>query len=327
MSRLVFGLLPLLFSLPAAASAIDLHLHLPMIEEQVRLADLEKADVRLAAAVLYAPPVLSQLRGGYARSLLRQAAGVRRWAARDPRVTIVTSPEEAEAVLKSKEWRLGLVLSVEGAGGADSPDKLQRLWDAGVRVLTITHFVDTRWGGAAKVRYWPRSTCRPGGRPDERRGAGLSERGAQLLDWAAAKGLLIDFTHASDATVRDAARRRPRMPLLFTHQAARELTPCERTVSAELLREVRRSGGLVGLTVADNYAGEDWPAHARALAREAGAERVVLGSDFNGLIATSPGAEGPADYAAVLGRMREAGLPVERSAEAFVAFWRRSLAR
>ena len=148
----------------ALASAIDLHLHLPMIEKQVDVKDLEAADVRLIVATAYAPPVLSHLRGGYWRELARQFTKIERWAARDPRVSVVRTPEEAEAVLKSKEWRLGVILAAEGAGGADTEKRLELLWKRGLRLLTIMHFTDTRWGGAAHVRYWPFPTCAPGGR-------------------------------------------------------------------------------------------------------------------------------------------------------------------
>lgn len=312
----------------ARASAIDLHLHLPMIEDHVKLADLEKADMRLIVAVAYAPPLLAQLRGGYARSLLRQFAGIERWAAKDPRVAIVRSPDEAEAVLKSKEWRLGVILAAEGAGGADTPEKIDRLWDAGLRMLTLSHFVDTRWGGAAAVRYWPRPTCVPGGKADERRNPrGLSTAGERLADYALGKGLILDLTHSSDKTVRDLAARQPGLPLMFSHQAARELTPCERTISFELLREVRRSAGMVGVTLASNYVGKDmisFMKHASALAREAGPQALAIGSDFNGLVGRIEGASGPSGYALVLSELEEAGIPARVSAEAFVSFWRRT---
>lgn len=312
----------------AGASAIDLHLHIPMIEEQVRLPDLEAADMRLVVVPLYATPVLSQLTGGYARALLRQVAQVERWAARDPRVSIVRAPDEAEAVLKSKEWRLGLILAVEGAGGADTPERLDRLWDRGVRMLTIAHFTDTRWGGAAAGRYWPMPTCVPGGKAEVRLNPkGLSKPGEALADYAVAKGLMLDLTHASDKTAFDLAARHPDLPLLFTHQAARELTPCERTISNELLREVKRSGGLVGLALAANYAGADMKSlmgHAAILAREAGPESVVIGSDFNGLIGRVEGVPDPSGYASVLKELAAAGIPATAGAEAFVSVWRRA---
>jgi len=301
-----------------------------MIEDQVKLKDLEAADVRLIVAVAYAAPVLSQLRGGYARSVLRQFSRIERWAAKDPRVMIVRTPDEAEAVLKSKEWRLGVILAAEGAGGADTPERLDRLWDRGLRMLTIAHFVDSRWGGAAAVRYWPRATCVPGGKADDRRNPkGLSPRGERLAAHAVAKGLLLDLTHASDKTVADLSALHPGLPLLFSHQAARELTPCERTIAPELLREVKRSGGMVGVTLAANYAGGTMPsflAHAAALAREAGPEAVALGTDFNGLIGRIEGLPDPSAYARALKGLETAGVPANRSAEAFVSFWRRTLA-
>lgn len=313
---------------PARAAAIDLHLHLPMIEEQVKLEDLKAADMRLLVVPLYATPVLSQLRGGYHRALLRQIGRVERWAARDPRVAIVRTPDEAEAALRSGEWRLGVILAVEGAGGADSPELLDRLWDRGVRMLTIAHFTDTRWGGAAKVRYWPFATCVPGGKADARRNPrGLTAEGEKLADYAVAKGLILDLSHASDQTALDLAARHPELPLMFSHTAARELTPCERTISPELLREVKRSGGMAGLVLAANYAGRDRASllrHAAALAREAGPEAVAIGSDFNGVIGLIDGVPGPAAYGLVLKELAAAGIPATSGAESFVRFWRRT---
>ena len=315
----------------AFASAIDLHLHLPMIQKQVALKDLEAADMRLIVAVAYAPPVLSQLlRGGYANEVLRQFAKIKQWAARDPRVTIVRTPDEAEAVLKSKEWRLGVILAAEGAGGADTIPRLEKLWNAGLRMLTIAHFKSSSWGGAAAVRYWPWASCVPGGKDNGRRSPrGLSKAGEDLSDWAVKKGLIIDLTHASDKTVADLARRHPALPLLFSHEAARALTPCERTISLEQLGEVKRSRGLVGLTLAANYAGKTRTSlllHAAALARGAGAESLALGSDFNGLIDPIDGVDGPEDYASILKEMSASGIGADQGAEAFVRFWRRSLA-
>lgn len=347
------ALLLLLAPVRADAAAADLHVHLRMDAavpllfrgepgegpaqvggrrsrrvNQVSLKDLEAANVRLVAGALYAPALLSQLRGGYYKTLLKQAAALETWVAKHPRVTLVRTPEEAEAVVKSKEWRLGIVLAVEGTHGIGTAERLDGLWDKGVRMLTIAHFKDGAWGGAAKVRYFPKSTCIPGGKPDARRSAvGLTPLGETMVDRAARKGLLIDLTHSSDLAVKDLVRRHPGLPLLFSHQAARELTPCERMISPEQLREVKRSRGLVGLTFASGYVGKDIPAlvrHAQALAREAGAEAVALGSDYNGFISRVAGAEDSRGYATVLQALSEVGIPADKSAEAFVNYWQRT---
>lgn len=354
-SRIVAGLTVagLLAPSPAGAAAADLHVHLLMgesvpvffarppsaepvkvdrnarLRNQVSLKDLEAADVRLLAATLYSPAVYAWRFGGHHRHLLRQIASLEAWAAQDPRVSVVRTPEELEAVLKAKDWRLGLLIAAEGAGGADSTEELDRLFERGLRLLTITHFTDTAWGGTADVRYWPRPSCKPGGKDDgERNPSGLSKSGERLLDHAVAKGLLVDFTHSSDKTVFDAARRFPEMPLLFTHEAYREYTPCERTISAELLREVRRSRGMVGLIVAADYVGEDMAAlleHAKALAGHAGPENVALGSDFNGTIRRVEGVPDTSGLPLLLKELRSAGIPADRSAEAFLEVWKRSV--
>ncbi len=343
----------LLAPAPAGASAIDLHVHLRMdvslpgifrghptaeparvsgrkalFSNQVSLRDLEAADVRLVMASLYAPIVVSQLQGGYTKALLGQLAAVEEWAARHPRVSLVRTPDEAEAVLKSKEWRLGVILAAEGGHGVDSAERLDALWDRGLRMVTIAHFSDSPWAGAAAVSYGPLSDCVPGGKDSGRRNTkGLSPLGESLADRAVAKGLILDLTHSSDKAVRDIARRHPGLPLMFSHQAARELTPCERTISPELLREVRRSRGLVGVTFASNYLGPDLAAlirHAAAIAREAGPEAVALGSDYNGFIPRIEGAADSTGYALVLKGLAGARVPAARSAEAFLSFWRRT---
>lgn len=338
----------------AGASAIDLHVHLRMdaslpgifrghpteeparvsgrkslFSNQVSLKDLEAADVRLVMAALYAPVVIAQLQGGTHKALLRQIAAVEKWAAQHPRVSIVRTPEEAQEVLDSKQWRLGVILAAEGGYGVDTPARLDHLWDRGLRMLTIAHFVDSPWAGAAAVRYGPFSDCVPGGTDSGRRNPrGLSPRGESLVDHAVAKGLILDLTHSSDKTVRDIANRHPKLPLMFSHQAARELTPCERMISPEQLREVRRSRGMVGVTFAANYLGLDLAAllrHAAVLAREAGTEAIALGSDYNGFAPRIEGAADSAGYALVLRGLTEARIPASGSAEAFVRFWRRTL--
>lgn len=330
------------------ASAIDLHLHLRMDaavpglfrgnpgdeparvkdrsakwSNQVSLRDLEAADVRLVMAALYTPAGIAQARGGWTRALDKQIDAVEAWVKAHPQATLVRTPEEADAVLKSKEWRLGVILAAEGSHAIGSVEKLDAFWQRGLRMVTIAHFVDSPWAGAADVSYWPRSSCRPGGKADERRGkAGLTDLGKKLSDRAVELGLIMDLTHASDKTAFDVARRYPELPLMFSHEAARELTPCERTISPELLAEVKRSRGIVGVTLSANYLGEtaeDFLAHAKLLAAGAGKDAMGLGTDYNGMIRRYEGA----GYAPAIKTMRSAGIPADRSAEYFVDYWRR----
>ncbi len=84
---------------------------------------------------------------------------------------------------------------------------------------------------------------------------------------------------------------------------------------------------MVGVTVAANYVGEDMAAflrHARALAEHAGPEAVALGTDFNGTITRIEGVPDSSGYGLALKELRSAGIPADRSAEAFLGLWKRS---
>lgn len=339
---------------PAAAAAIDLHVHLRMdaslpglfqgyptellspvkertsiFKNQVSLTDMEKANVRLVMSSLYAAPVLSWAQGGHFAALNRQIDILEDWLSQHPQVSLVRTPAEAEAILKSKEWRLGIILAVEGTYGVDTPERLEKLMARGLRMAAVTHFIDGPWAGAAAVRYFPFPDCKPGGKdPGKRNPKGLLPKGRQLADLAVSKGLILDLTHSSDRTVGDVAERFPGLPLMFSHQAAREYTPCERTLSPELLRLVKKTDGLVGLTFVANYTGdklEDLARHAAALAREAGPQRIALGSDYNGMAPRVEGAATSAGYSVVLEALRKEKVPAHLSAETFVAFWKRTL--
>lgn len=335
-------------------AAIDLHVHILMdaalpvfsghptdapapvkdrkarLANQVSLKDLESADVRLVVAALYPPVVLSHARGGYHKALLKQIDALKAWASRHPQVELITTPDEAQAILDSKPYKLGVIIAAEGSHAVDTAQRLDALYDRGLRLLTIAHFTNSPWAGSAAVRYWPNPSCTPGGKDSGKRNPlGLSPLGQSLVDHAVKKGLILDLTHSSDATVMEVASRHPKLPLMFTHEAARELTPCERTISKEELQEVRRSRGLVGVTFAAEYVGEDIPAlvaHAKALAKDAGPQSIALGSDYNGMIRRVEGASDSRGYVPVLEALAREGIPAHKSAEAFVDFWRRTIA-
>lgn len=299
-----------------------------MLTNQVSFADLRAADVRLTAATLYASPVFSQLRGGYGRELLRQLRIVKAWASASG-LAVVRTPEEAEDLCRAKDHRLGVVLAVEGTHGVVTEKALETLYAEGVRLLTITHLVDSPWAGAARIRYWPFPEGGPGVTVEKRSALGLTDLGRRLLKRAVQLGMVIDLSHAGDLTIRDVAELLPNLPAVFTHQSVRELSPNERSVSGEALRLVGRTGGIAGVTFNAQFIGpgiQDVVSHAQVIVREAGPEALALGSDFNGFVRRVRGVANSAGYAAVLDALEAAGLKgVRTSAEAFAAVWRRSL--
>jgi microsomal dipeptidase-like Zn-dependent dipeptidase len=172
------------------------------------------------------------------------------------------------------------VLGVEGAHALEGRlENLDALFDAGVRMMALTHFFDNEWGGSAHGTEK----------------GGLTARGRELVGRMEARGVLVDLAHASERTFADVLGVATR-PVVVSHTGVRGTCDNERNLSDEQVRAVAATGGLVGVGFWETATcGTD----ARAIARSArhvaalvGVRHVALGSDFDGAVATPFDASG-----------------------------------
>jgi membrane dipeptidase len=122
---------------------------------------------------------------------------------------------------------LGFVLSAEGADIILSPDQLQEWWEAGLRVLGITHFGPGRYAGGTGVEL------------------GLTEPGVALLAEMERLGMILDVTHSSDQAFWQALEQYGG-PLLASHNNCRRLVPHQRQLSDEQLKALFDRDGVIG---------------------------------------------------------------------------------
>ena len=170
---------------------------------------------------------------------------------------------------------IGAVYLIEGAHPLEGDlANLDRLFDAGLRIVGLTHFFDNELGGSLHGV----------GRH------GLSEFGAQIVDRAAELGMIIDIAHASPAMVDDVLARSPR-PVILSHGGLHGVCPNARNLDDALMLRIAAAGGLVGIGYWDAAVCEVSPAGVVASIRYAidllGAEHVALGSDYDGATAVS----------------------------------------
>jgi membrane dipeptidase len=173
---------------------------------------------------------------------------------------------------KSDPQLVAGMLGIEGAHALEGDlNNLDTFFDAGFRLIGLTHFFDNEWAGSA---HGVNKT-------------GLTDKGRELVRRMEARAVLVDLAHSSPRTVDDVLAMATR-PVVDSHTGVRGVCDNTRNLSDEQVRRIAATGGLVGIGYWDTATcGTD----ARAVARSiryavnlAGVEHVALGSDFDGAV-------------------------------------------
>jgi membrane dipeptidase len=127
----------------------------------------------------------------------------------------------------------GMTASLIGAEGGHAIEndlgKLRALRDRHVRYMTLTHADSIDWADSAT---------------DEARSSGLSAFGRQVVGTMNDLGMVVDISHVSDDTMRDALTVSEK-PVMASHSGARAIAPHARNIPDDVLESVADNGGLV----------------------------------------------------------------------------------
>lgn len=164
------------------------------------------------------------------------------------------------------------LLAIEGAHALEGQmDNVDEFYEAGVRMIGLTHFFDNELGGSAH---------------------GIEKGGLTAFGKAAIKrmeklGIIIDLAHASPKLFSDVMAVVTR-PLVVSHTGVKGTCNNIRNLSDAQLQQVAANGGLVGIALFKGATcGNDAAAQARAIAHAvsvAGIDHVALGSDWDGAV-------------------------------------------
>ena len=155
--------------------------------------------------------------------------------------------------------RIGSLLGIEGGrqiGG--SLPALRQFYNLGVRYMTLTHNQTTEWADAGT---------------DQPKFDGLSPFGVEVVKEMNRLGMLVDLSHVSPATMKDAIAA-SRAPVIFSHSDVHALNPHPRSVPDDVLKLLPANGGVIMLTFVPPFlSAEIW-----AWSRERSAEEARLKS-------------------------------------------------
>ncbi len=193
------------------------------------------------------------------------------------KLTVIKSKQDLQNYLvargKNKDMTAGF-LGIEGAQAlVGKIENLDVVYQAGVRMIGLTHFFDNEVGGSAHGIEQ----------------GGLSEFGRELISKMEAMHIFVDLSHASSQLIDDVLEIAQK-PILISHSGVKGTCDNVRNLSDEHLIKIAKTGGIVGIAMFEKaICGTQAVDVAKAIKYTIdliGVRHVGLGSDFDGAIAS-----------------------------------------
>jgi len=192
---------------------------------------LEAGGVRGQFWSVYVPSDLVDPHAAVTMTLEQVDAALELIARHPDRMELARSADDVERIARA--GKVASMLGVEGGqsiGG--SLGALRVLARLGAGYLTLTHNEDNPWADSAT---------------GERPHGGLTTFGEEVVLELNRLGVLVDLSHTSDDTMRQAIEVSG-APVLFSHSNARALCDVPRNVPDDVIELVGRTGGTICVT-------------------------------------------------------------------------------
>lgn len=227
------------------------------------------------------PLFIGQLRPLRAWFSLRERALVQAEALRDmaeaapDRLMLILNRADLQSVLEARasgQPVLGAILGSEGAHPLEGEiANLDVLYDAGFRLLGLTHFFDNELGGSLHGQG----------------NLGITDFGRAVVEGMMQRGMIIDLAHASPQLIRDVLAIPGTRPIV-SHTGIHGHCQTPRNLPDEVMAEITAKGGVIGIGYWQDVTCGRTPADIAASIATAiallGEDHVSLGSDYDGSV-------------------------------------------
>jgi membrane dipeptidase len=203
-------------------------------------------------------------------------------------MALATDPAGVLSIVEQE--KIAAVIGVEGGHAIEENlDNLIRLYEAGMRYMTITWNNSLPWAISARDRA--------------SHIIGLSDFGKTIIRIMDSLGVIIDVSHTGIKTIEDILTI-TKNPIVATHSGARTLHNHYRNLRDEQIIAIANTGGVVGvifyppfLTKSyQNATIRDVVDHIHYIVDLVGIDHVALGSDFDGIGRVPIGLEDVTDF-------------------------------
>lgn len=182
------------------------------------------------------------------------------------------------------EGKAAAFLTVEGADLLPDETALDRAWQAGVRLVTLTWNHRNRYGCSARLDQ----------------SEGLTAAGRAFVRACESQKVILDASHLSDAGFYDLLRTAQR-PFVASHSNSRAVCPAFRNLTDEMFHEIVDMGGVVGINLCPAFLHsdgdrtgadiEDIVRHIEHFLELGGENTICMGADWDGIDALPRGVE------------------------------------
>ncbi|OCH84240.1 hypothetical protein OBBRIDRAFT_799256 [Obba rivulosa] len=206
-----------------------------------------------------------------------------------------------------RRGKIASLLGVEGGHQlGNSIAVLRQYQELGVRYVTLTHTCHNAFADSCGLQ--------PGIKP---KWGGLSKLGYALIREMNRIGVLVDLSHTSDDTARQALKY-SKAPVIWSHSSARAVHNVPRNVPDDILELVgtgpNQTDAVVMVNFAPFFVADPGEAnvqtvadHVEHIANVTGKAHVGLGSDFDGIGDVPEGLEDVSKYPALIAEMYRRG--------------------
>ncbi len=216
--------------------------------------------------------------------------------ASDGQLRVLRSRADIDALLADRaagQTVVGGILGIEGAHPLEGKiENLQKLQDAGYRLIALQHFFDNELGGSLH------------GAGNQ----GLTDFGREVVQAVVDRNLILDIAHSSPQVARDVLAMTD-IPIVVSHTGVHSNCPVKRNYEDDLMRAIAASGGVIGIGYWADVTCDDSPDGVAKTIKAAidlvGEDHVSLGSDFDGSVST---AFDTSELAALTQALMDAGL-------------------
>jgi membrane dipeptidase len=173
----------------------------------------------------------------------REIDSLYEWIRRNPsKMMLVTTPAQLQQSVK--KHKLGCVLGVEGGHMIeDNLNKLDTLYNRGVRYMTLTWNNNTSWATSAEYESGNQHHKNENADTVTQR-KGLNDFGKQVVMKMNELGMMVDFSHVGYQTFWDAINTTTK-PVLVSHSCVYALCPAFRNLKDDQIKAVGKNGGVI----------------------------------------------------------------------------------